>query len=337
MGAKLGAKLTGRQECRKGVPAFDAALRNAGLGPLVRGRVDTLQVNLGKVCNMACQHCHVDAGPARTESMSGAVADRVIELLERSGGVSALDLTGGAPELNPHFRRLVTEARRMGRRVIDRCNLTVLFEPGQEDLADFLAAQQVRVVASLPCYREENVEQQRGRGAFRKSIEALGRLNVLGYGRPGSGLELDLVYNPIGASLPPGQTELEADYKEELGRRFGIAFNRLLTLANMPIRRFAQFLERAGQAEAYLGLLADHFNPATVPAVMCRTLVSIGWDGTVHDCDFNQMVELPCAAGFRTIWDFDSLDAFDGSCIATAPHCYGCTAGAGSGCSGALQ
>jgi radical SAM/Cys-rich protein len=315
---------------------FSAVLRDHSLAPLRRDKITTLQVNLGKLCNQACHHCHVEAGPKRTEIMPRHVAERVIELLERNPGVTRVDLTGGAPELNPHFRWLVAEARRLGRAVIDRCNLTVLFEPGMDDLAEFLAANAVRVVASLPCYTAENVEKQRGHGVFRKSIEGLELLNALGYGRA-SGLPLDLVYNPIGPFLPPAQEKLEAKYKEELSRLFDIEFNALLTITNMPIRRFAHALERSGQHEAYMGLLVNHFNPSTVGELMCRSLISVGWDGRLFDCDFNQMLELPLGAGERTVWDIDRLDAVAGARITVASHCLGCTAGAGSSCSGALQ
>ncbi|MHB8416818.1 MAG: arsenosugar biosynthesis radical SAM (seleno)protein ArsS [Myxococcales bacterium] len=312
---------------------FDAALRAHGLPPLARAEVATLQINVGKRCNMACHHCHVEAGPKRTEIMARPTAERLLALLERSPRVTAVDLTGGAPELNPSFRLLVEESRRLGREVIDRCNLTVLFEPGMEDLPEFLAAHEVHVVASLPCYLAENVERQRGRGAFDKSLEALRKLNALGYGRT---LELDLVYNPLGPSLPPPQAQLEASYREELGRRHGLIFTRLLTLTNMPIKRFAEALAREGRTEAYLGLLANHFNPATVPGLMCRSLVSVAWDGRLFDCDFNQMLELPLGAGARTIWDVDSLGPLAGAPVATARHCFGCTAGAGSSCAGSL-
>jgi len=297
-------------------------------------------VNVGKVCNQACHHCHVEAGPKRTESMPERVADRVLELLAADGGIATLDVTGGAPELNPSFRRLVVEARRLGRRVIDRCNLTILFEPGQDDLAAFLAEHAVAVTASLPCYTADNVERQRGQGVFDKSIRALQRLNALGYGRPDTALRLDLVYNPVGAFLPPAQAELEARYRRELAGAFGITFDRLLTINNMPIKRFAGMLARDGSAEAYQALLVNHFNPATVDDLMCRSLVSVGWDGRLYDCDFNQMLELPLAApdaGWpRTIWDVDDLRGLDGSPIATGRHCFGCTAGAGSSCGGAL-
>jgi radical SAM/Cys-rich protein len=319
------------------VPEFAHALREHGLD-LVRGEVRTLQVNVGKLCNMACHHCHVEAGPRRTERMSRQVAERVLELLAANPRVELLDLTGGAPEMNESFRFLVTEARQLGRRVIDRCNLTILFEPGMDGLADFLAANEVHVVASLPCYQGENVDRQRGRGAFGKSILALWSLNALGYGRPGSSLRLDLVYNPLGASLPPPQAQLEAKYREELGRLFGIEFHQLLTITNMPIQRFARFLERSGELERYMSLLANHINPATVPELMCRSLLSVAWDGRLFDCDFNQMLEIELgAAGPRTVWDVRSLDALAGRRIATGGHCFGCTAGAGSSCSGALR
>jgi radical SAM/Cys-rich protein len=323
------------------MPSFDATLAAHGLGRLRRARATTLQVNVGKRCNQACHHCHVDAGPARTEMMSEAVAERVLALLAASPDVELVDVTGGAPELNPHFRPLVSEARRLGRRVIDRCNLTVLFEPGTEELARFLATNRVEVVASLPCYSAENVEKQRGRGVFDKSIAALQLLNALGYGQPESGLVLDLVYNPVGAFLPPPQAVLEERYRHELRSRFGIQFSRLLTITNMPIKRFADSLRRTGQLAAYLGLLVNHFNPATVPGLMCRSLVSVGWDGRLYDCDFNQMLDIPLGAGHgagaRTIWDVDSLEEVTGQPVATASHCFGCTAGAGSSCGGALE
>jgi radical SAM/Cys-rich protein len=318
-------------------PSFDQALQEHGAGPLVRGRVRTLQVNVGKLCNMACHHCHVEAGPKRIEIMTRQVAERVIDLLARNPGVEVVDFTGGAPELNPHFRWLVEQTRRLGRRVIDRCNLTVLFEPGLSDLPGFLAAHEVEIVASLPCYRAENVEKQRGRGAFDRSVQALLLLNELGYGRSGSRLKLSLVYNPVGASLPPAQATLEAKYREELSRLFGIEFHDLLTITNMPIKRFAHALERANNLEGYMSLLVNHFNVHTVPELMCRSLVSVSWDGQLYDCDFNQMLELPLGAGARSIWDIDSFAKLEHARVATASHCFGCTAGAGSSCSGALR
>jgi len=322
-------------------PDFGEALRDHGLSSLARTWVRTLQVNVGKLCNMACHHCHVEAGPKRTEIMPRRIAERVVELIAANPRVEVVDLTGGAPELNPNFHWLVEQSRRLGRQVIDRCNLTIFFEPGMEELPEFLRAHEVHIIASLPCYQAENVEKQRGRGAFDKSIEALKRLNALGYGRPTSSLKLDLAYNPVGAFLPPPQARLEAKYKEELGRLFGIQFHQLLTITNMPIKRFAQFLDRSGQREAYMGLLVNHFNPRTVPELMCRSLVSVGWDGRLYDCDFNQMLEIELGAagetGVRTIWDIDSLEQLAGRPVATASHCFGCTAGSGSSCSGALR
>lgn len=315
---------------------FATRLAEEGVGPLVRGRVQTLQVNLTRRCNLACHHCHVESGPKRTEEIGARVAERVLALLRANPGVEVLDLTGGAPELSVHFRDLVRGARALGRRVIDRCNLTVLFEPGQEDTAEFLASQGVEIVASLPCYSRENVERQRGRGVFDASIEALRKLNQLGYGRPGSPLRLDLVYNPQGPSLPPPQAELEERYRKELGELFGIEFHRLLTLANMPIRRFARTLHRTGRFEAYLSLLADHFNPATVPELMCRSLLSVDHAGRLHDCDFNQALGLALPGPERNIFEIDDLGALEGRPIATGAHCFGCTAGAGSSCGGAL-
>jgi len=320
---------------------FEQTLRRFGVGSLVRAAPSTLQVNVGKRCNQACHHCHVEAGPKRTEIMSWEVAERIVELIAANPCIETVDLTGGAPELNPNFRWLVAEARRLGREVIDRCNLTVFFEPGMNDLAEFLATHRVHVVASLPCYQAQNVEKQRGLGVFDKSIAALQALNELGYGRAGSQLQLDLVYNPVGPSLPPAQSQLETKYKEELGRLFGVRFNRLLTITNMPIKRFAHLLARTGQHEAYMELLVNHFNPATVPEVMCRSLLSVGWDGRLYDCDFNQMLEIEIGAahatGARTIWDVTSLDALSGRRIATGSHCFGCTAGAGSSCGGTLR
>jgi radical SAM/Cys-rich protein len=320
--------------------SFSDGLEAHGLGALRRGKVTTLQVNVGRLCNLACHHCHVEAGPKRTESLSPEVADRLLELLAASPGIEVLDLTGGAPEMNPQFRRLVVAARRMGRRVIDRCNLTILETPGYEDLAEFLAAEQVEIVASLPCYTQGNVDQQRGRGTFDGSIAALQRLNALGYGKSGSALKLDLVYNPLGPSLPSPQGPLEADYKRELGQRFGIEFHHLLTITNMPIRRFAEQLERLGKTAAYQELLVREFNPATVEGLMCRSQVSVHWTGDLFDCDFNLMLDLPLPAERpqerRTIWDVERLDELAGGAVATAGHCFGCTAGAGSSCSGAL-
>lgn len=320
-----------------GYPAFDITLAQYRLGRLCRMAPHTLQVNVGKLCNQACHHCHVDAGPKRTEMMTSETAARVIYLLAASRGIETIDLTGGAPELNSNFRFLVEQSRALGRQVIVRCNLTVLFAPGMmEWLPEFYRDNRVRLICSLPCYTAENVELQRGRGVFEKSIEALRLLNRLGYGR--GELVLDLVYNPVGPALPPAQADLEARYREELSVKMGIEFNQLLTITNMPIRRFADQLHRWGRFDEYMGLLVNHFNPSTVAGLMCRTLVSVGWEGGLYDCDFNQMLELPLRIDGRakTISDIDDLASLEGAAIRTGGHCFGCTAGAGSSCGGAL-
>jgi radical SAM/Cys-rich protein len=315
---------------------FQGTLRQHGLSELRRREVTTLQINVGKLCNQACHHCHVEAGPKRTEIMPAPVAERILKLLAATPSIHTVDITGGAPELNANFRWLVSESRRMEKQVIDRCNLTVLFESGQEMLADFLAANQVEITASLPCYTESNVDQQRGKGAFEKSIRALRLLNAIGYGQGASGLTLNLVYNPLGASLPPSQEKLEADYKMQLREGFAIEFDHLFTITNMPIKRFAEFLHREGKQEAYMALLTNHFNPATVDSLMCRDLVSIGWDGKIYDCDFNQMLDLE-APGAKSIWKIESFAELANSPIAAGSHCFGCTAGAGSSCGGSLR
>jgi radical SAM/Cys-rich protein len=313
-------------------------MRRYGFPALARRRVETVQVNLGYRCNQACLHCHVNAGPTRTEMMS---RDTIADVLAYLGvsGVRQLDLTGGAPELNPHFREMVLRARGLGARVIDRCNLTVLEEPGQEGLAEFLAAQQVEVIASLPCYLEENVERQRGKGVFAASLRALRRLNALGYGREGSGLALNLVYNPQGPALPPAQATLEADYRRILGERHGIAFSSLYTLANMPIQRFGSTLVSKGQFEQYMALLRGAHREQNLETVMCRTLVSVDWQGYVYDCDFNQMLGLPLRLAGRRRAHVSELIGRDlaGLAITVRDHCYGCTAGQGSSCGGALR
>ncbi len=318
--------------------SFEAHLARHGHSPLLRTPVSTLQVNITRRCNLACRHCHVGSSPKRSEEMQPETAQRALEVLEANPGIGTLDLTGGAPELNENFRRLVEGARRLGREVIDRCNLTVLFEEGQEDTADFMADQGVRVVASLPCYSKENVEKQRGLKVFDKSIEALRLLNQRGYAKKKThdALTLDLVYNPGGAFLPPAQGQLEADYRKELKELFDVEFSSLLTLANLPIDRFAQDLERNGELEGYLQLLEDNFNPQTAQGLMCRSMLSVSYDGTLHDCDFNQMLEIPLGGTKRTLWDLDDLSSLTDSSVATASHCFGCTAGAGSSCSGSL-
>jgi radical SAM/Cys-rich protein len=317
------------------LPTFARSLREHGLN-LPRMPLEILQVNVGKLCDLACQHCHVEAGPHRTEIMGSATVERLLELLRAAPAIHTVDLTGGAPELNPHFRTLVCGARALGKTVIDRCNLTVLFRPGQEDTAGFLAAQGVKVVASLPCYTKVNVEKQRGQHVFDPSLRALRQLNELGYGQPGSALELDLVYNPVGASLPPSQAALEATYRHELGEHFGIVFNRLFTITNMPIKRFLHLLEREGRYDSYMHTLLDAFNPQAALGVMCRNLLSVDWRGQLYDCDFNQALELPQGGRARSLWDIEAFTEVERDPIAFGDHCYGCTAGAGSSCGGAL-
>ncbi len=305
---------------------------------ITRDRLTTLQVNLGYRCNQACLHCHVNAGPKRKEAMSRETIDQVLAVLE-TNKLENLDLTGGAPELNPDFRYLVEGARALGVHVMDRCNLTILSEPGQEDLAEFLAAQRVEVIASLPCYLEENVDLQRGKGVFRRSIEGLQRLNALGYGREGSGLRLNLVYNPQGPALPPPQQSLESDYKRQLAEKYEVHFNQLFTLANMPIQRFGSTLISKGQFEEYMQLLRDSFSEGNLAGLMCRTLVSVDWQGYLYDCDFNQMLGLSARLQGRPRSHISQLVGEDltGQSIVVADHCYGCTAGQGSSCGGALN
>ncbi len=302
-----------------------------------RGKLGTLQVNVGYRCNQACFHCHVNAGPNRTEEMSADVADTVLAFLKRRR-VATLDITGGAPELNPHFRRLVTEARKLSVAVMDRCNLTILEQPRQEDLAAFLAEHRVEIVASMPCYLQDNVERQRGKGVFAGSIRGLKRLNALGYGRDPA-LTLNLVYNPQGPSLPPAQGALESDYKRVLRERYGIVFNKLYVLANMPIQRFGSMLVSKGEFDGYLNLLQDAHLDANLDNVMCRGLISVDWHGFVYDCDFNQMLGLPLARGNRKRARLSDLldDDIQGNAVRVAGHCYGCTAGQGSSCRGALK
>ena len=312
-------------------------LRKTDFPSLSRKRLDTLQVNLGYKCNQSCLHCHVNAGPTRKEVMSPETIDMVIDILAAKG-LTTLDLTGGAPEMNPQFRSLVQRARALGVRVIDRCNLTILSEPGYEGLAEFLAAEGVEITASLPCYSQENVDKQRGDGVFERSISALQALNALGYGKPGSGLVLNLVYNPQGAVLPPGQQQLEADYKTTLAAHFGIQFSQLFVIVNMPIQRFGSTLVSTGQFSGYMDLLKANYLEKNLEGVMCRTLVSVDWQGYLYDCDFNQMLGMPAPIGDNLrphLADLLRHDV-DGGTIAIADHCYGCTAGQGSSCGGAL-
>lgn len=322
-------------EQSNGRKRFEYALDENGLWPLHATGIQVLQINVGKLCNQTCRHCHVDAGPDRREVMTLDTIRACLDALARSD-IPVIDITGGAPELNPHFRWLVAEARRLGRHVIDRCNLTILLVPGHVDLPEFLAKHQVEIVASLPCYLAENCDAQRGDGVFDKSIQALRRLNDIGYGRPESGLVLSLVYNPVGPSLPPPQATLEAAYRRELMTRYGIVFNRLYTITNMPISRFLDDLLESGQYEQYMQKLIDAYNPAAARGVMCRTTLSVGWDGRLYDCDFNQMLDLGLQAGLpQHIRDFDP-DKIAQRPIVTSQHCFGCTAGAGSGCQGSI-
>ena len=317
-----------------GVPDFEPFLAQRSLPAPRRDVVTTLQVNVGLYCNQACTHCHVESSPKRTETMDDATAQRVLELLAASPSVQTVDITGGAPEMNAAFRTLVAGARALGKEVIDRCNLTVLCEPDMEWLPGFLAEQRVRVVASLPCYSEKNVNAQRGNKVFSRSILALQALNALGYGEPGSELKLDLVYNPGGAFLPPPQESLREAYAERMRDDFGITFNELFTMTNMPIKRFADQLYKQGKLAEYMQLLVDNFNDETVPSTMCRSLVSVRWDGAMYDCDFNLALGVPLGANqpgvMGSIYDISSLDELEGAAVASSNHCFGCTAGMGS-------
>lgn len=321
------------------------AQQTFGLFPAIgKGPVEVLQFNIGRLCNQACRHCHVDSSPKRSgpeDNASPVLIDQVLALLDREPGLRTVDITGGAPELNPDFRRLVEGARARGREVLVRHNLTVQDQPGQEDLPAFFAAQGVTLFCSLPCYLEENVDTQRGRGVYDASIEALRRLNQAGFGVDGSGLELNLVYNPLGPSLPPEQQGLEADYRRELQERFGLVFTRLLTITNQPIHRFREDLERQGRLDEYAALLRDNYNPDTLPGLMCRSAVSLRWDGRLFDCDFNLVSDLPLRdARGRALTLADLLGAgvgaLEGLSIAVDQHCFACTAGCGSSCGGAL-
>lgn len=285
-------------------PSFQQTMDDRNL-ELKRGQIETLQVNIGKLCNQACHHCHVEAGPMRTELMTKQTMQRILELIDTSEqDVQTVDITGGAPEMNKEFRFFVKELRKRGINVIDRCNLTVLFEAGQEDTASFLADHQVHIMASLPCYSKENVEKQRGKGVFNKSIEALKVLNSLGYGRTPE-LKLDLIYNPVGAHLPPAQDKLEEDYKNELKNLFNIEFNHLYALTNLPVKRYLEHLRRTGELESYMELLVQSFNPKAFDSVMCKSLISVSWDGQIYDCDFNQMLELNPMAGKSDVWSIN--------------------------------
>jgi radical SAM/Cys-rich protein len=313
---------------------FDEALDAAGLLPLRATGIGIFQINVGRKCNQTCRHCHVDAGPDRTEMMPDAVVDRCLDVIETTD-VRTVDITGGAPELHRRWREIVTRATRAGKRVMDRCNLTIAQLPNYRYLPAFFAEHRVEVVASLPHYRAKGTDTQRGDGVFEQSIATLRELNALGYGHPGSGLELTLVTNPVGTFLPGGQAALEAEWRRQLRRLHGVEFNALYTITNMPISRFLEHLEETGQTTEYLTRLATAFNPVAAASVMCRTTISVGWDGTLHDCDFNQMLELPLhAAAPRTIFEWDAARLASREIVLGA-HCYGCTAGAGSSCGGA--
>lgn len=311
--------------------SFASTLAGHGLS-LRRSRTEILQVNVGKLCNLTCTHCHVNAGPKRREIMTRETVDRILSWLAATD-IPTVDLTGGAPEMLPDFRYLITRLRELDRRIIDRCNLTILLEPGYEGVAEFLAENSVEIVASMPCYSPENVNAQRGDGVFDASIKALQKLNALGYG---TRLALDLVYNPVGANLPGPQADLEADYKRELASHFGIEFRHLFTITNLPVSRFASYLRHNGQYESYMELLVQAFNPVTVAGLMCRNTISVGWQGEVYDCDFNQQLGLQWKNGKPLcLWDIDA-GMLEGRAIAVGEHCFGCTAGAGSSCGGAV-
>ena len=314
---------------------FADTLKYHALPRLKREKLSDLQINLGYLCNQACEHCHVDAGPKRTELMTWETMQKILDWSKKAG-ISSVDLTGGAPEMNPHFRQFVEAFQAQGASIISRCNLTILTEPGYEDLAQWYADHNIRLVSSMPCYTKDNVEKQRGKGVFGKSIDALLKLNEYGYANDPA-LPLDLVYNPGGAFLPPAQDTLEQDYKTRLKNDFGVSFSSLLTITNLPIKRFEHFLKRSGQLDSYLSLLEESFNPCTVSNLMCKTLISVDWQGKVYDCDFNQMLDMPLAGKTQQfLWQIE-IDELENSPIAIDKHCYGCTAGAGSSCGGALD
>ncbi|TGK15374.1 radical SAM/Cys-rich domain protein [Leptospira fluminis] len=320
---------------RKSLPLFETKLEESGMAPFLPTRIEILQVNVGKLCNQTCKHCHVDAGPDRKEIMSQETMRQCLDVLAASE-IPVLDLTGGAPEMNPNFRWFVEEAAGLGRKVMVRCNLTILLAGEKfRDLPEFFAANRVEVVSSLPYFQKRRTDAQRGEGVFDKSVEALRRLNSVGYGIPGSGLVLNLVYNPGGAFLPGGQSTLEGDFKKELKRQFGVDFNSLFTITNMPISRFLEYLIESGNLEEYMEKLVSSYNPAAAAGVMCRNTLSVGWDGSLYDCDFNQMLDLPVTGNVRMIGDFH-LASLERRKIRLHQHCYGCTAGSGSSCGGAI-
>ncbi len=325
--------LNGAQDGLNKLPKFATKLEETGLFPLVPTEIHTLQLNVGKMCNQTCTHCHVDAGPDRTEVMTRETMQHCLNVIKGSK-IRTVDITGGAPEMNPDFRWLVEQLSALGVQVIVRCNLTIILAAKRyNDLPQFFAEHRVHVVSSLPCYSKTNTDQQRGLGVFDKSITALKMLNDVGYGKDGTGLMLDLVYNPAGAFLPPDQAKLERDFKRELKSLFAIEFNELLTITNLPVSRFLEFLVESGGLETYMSKLVQSYNPASAAGVMCRSMVSVGWDGKLYDCDFNQMLEIEVKSSLRHIKDFDS-SVLSSRCIAIDQHCYGCTAGQGSSCGG---
>ena len=333
--SRISVSLKPSENARNKQFSFGSILKQHGHNGLKRNQLLDLQINIGKLCNQACTHCHVDAGPKRTEIMTWETMSKIVEWAKQNKIVS-VDITGGAPELNPDFRRFVVDLRKLDIRVISRCNLTVLFEPGQQDLADWYAANQIQLVCSLPCYTQDNTDKQRGKGVFDKSITALQLLNSVGYGT-NPDLTLDLVYNPGGAFLPPEQRQLEIDYKEKLFADYTIIFNKLYALANLPVSRFEHSLTRDGEFDDYMQLLLENFNPKTIDSVMCKSLLSVDWTGKVYDCDFNQMLDLPLAdKNLSYLWDISAQTLYDQK-IATRYHCFGCTAGSGSSCGGSLS
>lgn len=334
-----------RKNCYSGLPVITPGvennmidclpyLQNTDFPEIKRKQLEILQVNLGYLCNLSCTHCHVNAGPKRTELMDRQTIEEVLAFVDRNKVIHTLDLTGGAPEMNPHFRYLVRRALDKGLKVIDRCNLVILLEPGYQDIAEFLASNQVEIVASLPCYLEDNVDKQRGKGTFKDSIQALQQLNQLGYGKDDSGLTLNLVFNPQGASLPPDQLSLELAYKQYLHEHYGIVFNQLFAMVNLPVQRFGSQLISKGLFDDYMQLLKDNFQSQNLEKVMCKNTLSVDWQGFVYDCDFNQMLQLPLAGKKNHIRDVADCN---GKSITTLQHCYGCTAGQGSSCGGAIK
>ena len=328
--------LSGKDRLDASFAPFGKTIGDAGYRPLRATAVEVFQLNIGKLCNQTCAHCHVDAGPdKRVENMDRATLERCLEIVARVPTIRTVDITGGAPEMNPHFRWFVAECRALGKEVIDRCNLTIIrANPKYHDLPDFLAAQGVHVVSSLPYFSAKRTDAQRGDGVFEDSIAALRALNAAGYGRAGSGLELDLVYNPSGAYLPGDQATLEAEFRRQLDRRYGIAFNRLFAITNLPVARFLDYLLESGNYVDYMTKLTEAYNPATVEGLMCRSMVSVSWDGKLYDCDFNQMLDLPVAHDVRHIDDWDVEADLAARAVVVNQHCYGCTAGAGSSCGG---